>query len=278
LGEDTKLTIAEVADLSGMPEAAIRDRLHERAARTNGVALALARQDGTPPAPADGRRGQEGEPNRDHEAGVRLTLELVEHVERQAAEIAQLRAAAGDKESLTEELVGLRIERDDLQSQLETARAEIESLRSHMASLRGRHERRLAIESELVRTQADLEATRAQLAEAATTWRDWLGKPSMPAFLKDRRARAQETRQKAVETELAEARGEVQKAHRRIAELEQRDTSRTKLEQDLAVAQAEVEAARARIAELTPERRGWRGLLRNGAGGRAIGERTNGSD
>jgi chromosome segregation ATPase len=276
LGEETKLTIAEVADLSGLSETAIRDRLHERAARTNGVALALARQDGAPPAPADARRGQEEEPNRDHEAGVRLTLELVEHVERQAAEIAQLRAAAGDTESLSQELVGLRVERDDLHSQLEEARAEIESLRSHMGSLRGRHERRLAVESELVQAKADLEATRAQLAEATTTWRDWL--PRTPHFLKDRRARAQEARQTTFETELAEARAELQKAHRRIAELEQRDESRAKLQQDLAAAQAEVEAARARIAELTPERRGWRALLRNGSGGRNAGPRSNGSD
>lgn len=262
MGEESKLTIAEAAELSGVSEAAIRDRLHERAARTNGVALALTRQDQGPPSPA-GRLGPEQEPDPEHEPGVRLTLELVEHLERQAAEIAELRAAAASAESLSQELGAQQVEREELETELEAARSEIRSLKSHMAGLRGRQERRLMIENELVRTQADLEATKAQLAEVSTTWRDWFRWARMPDSLTPGRARTDEKRQSAMESELAEARRELQDARRRIAELEQREQSAAKLEEDLAAAQAELEAARARITELARGRRAWRGLLRH---------------
>jgi DNA repair exonuclease SbcCD ATPase subunit len=257
-GEERKLTVSQAAALTGMSEATLRDRLAELAATSNGGPHSVARGAELEPV----SRSEVAETTESHHSGERnnLTLSLVARLEAQASEITRLAAAASKAESLAQELSVERQERAKLQDELEEAESELQSLRSHLGGLEARHHHRLGLETELVRAQAELAATKAQLAEARTTWRDVLVSSLPFRRAESERPNDGDKRQReALEAELGEVREDLEKAQRRIAELEERDTQRAALQEQLATAQRELQDARARLME-SASGRSWRGL------------------
>jgi chromosome segregation ATPase len=257
-GEEHKLTVSEAAVLSGMSEATLRDRLAELAAESNGGPHAVARGAELERVPRSGV-GERAESHQSGE-GNHLALSLVARLEAQATEITRLAAIASKAESLAQELSADRQERGELQDELEEARSELQSLRSHVGGLEARHHHRLGLETDLVRAQAELAATKAQLAEAQTTWRDVLS--SRLPFRRAERERPNDgdkRQREALEAELVEVRGTLEGAQRRISELEARDTERAALQERVAIAQRELQEARERIRESSSDR-SWRGL------------------
>ena len=249
-GEEHKLTVAQAAVLTGVSEATLRDRLDELAATANGGAPAfpLGRAELEPVAPSEVAQRTDT-----HEFRARddLTLKLVAHLEAQAAEISRLTAMADQAEALSEDLSSERQEREELQDALEGARSELQALKSHIGGLKARHHHRLDLETELVRTQAELAAAKAQLAEARTTWRDLF---TRKLNLRERRSEKEEKLRERPSAELVEGREALEKAQRRIAELEELDAAH---KERLAIAQRELQTAHARIAELASPRSWW---------------------
>ena len=258
-GEEHKLTVAQAAVLTGVSEATLRDRLDELAATANGgpPALSRGRAELEPVAPSEVAQRTDT-----HQFRARddLTLKLVAHLEAQAAEISRLTAMASQAEALSEELSAERQEREELQDALEGARSELQALKSHIGGLKARHHHRLDLETELVRTQAELSATKAQLTEAHPIWRNVFA--SKFPLRRSRRELANERekgQRDALEAELVEVRGALERAQRRIAELQDADTQRAALHEQLAIAQRELQDARARTRE-SASGRSWRGL------------------
>ena len=257
-GQEHQLTVSQAAVLTGISEATLRDRLEAVAAKSNGGPHAVARGAELEPVP----RSEVAETTESSQRGERnnLTLSLVARLEAQASEIARLAAVASKAESLAQELSAERQERAELQDELEEARSELQSLRSHIGGLEARHHHRLGLETELVRAQAELAATKGQLAEAQTTWRDVFRSRLPFRQAESERPNDDLKRQReALEAELVEVREDLGKAQRRIAELEERDTQRAALQEQLAIAQRELQDARARMRAST-SRRSWRGL------------------
>jgi chromosome segregation ATPase len=257
-GEEPRLTVSQVADLIGVSRAELRERL-DSADRANGgrPGLPRGRAQLELASPAEVAARTES-----HQPGqsANLTLDLVARLEAQATEISRLTAIANKAESLAGAFSAEREEREAIEAELEEARSELRSLKSHLAGLHARHHHRLGLETELVRTQAELAAAKAQLAEAQTTWRDLVSpKLKFRVSRREQRDEAEKERRVALEAELAEARGGLQRAQRRIAELEAREAARASLGQRLAVAQRELREAQAQIREL-PRRRRRRAL------------------
>jgi chromosome segregation ATPase len=252
--EDPKLTVSQAADLTGVSEAELRDRLRQLYPKANGG----------PPALPSGRAELEPVSSREvaeptyPEPGPKrdLTLDLVARLERQAAELAQLTTLANRAESLAQALSAEREDREALEGELEEARSELRSLKSHIGGLEARRHRRLGLETELVRTQAELAATKAQLAETQTTWRDALSqKLKVGQSRRGGRSDEGKRQREALEADLVEVREALERAQQRIAELEERDAERASLQQQLAVAQRELRDAQAQIRELAGRRR-----------------------
>ena len=257
-GEEHQLTVAQAAVLTGISEATLRDRLAALAVKSNGGTQAVARGAELEPVP----RSEVADTTESSQTGERnnLALSLVARLEAQAAEISRLTAVADRAEALSEAVSAERGEREALQDELEEARCELESLRSHVGGLEARHHHRLGLETELVRAQAELAATKGQLAEAQTTWRDvFLSRLPFRQAESERPNDDLKRQREALEAELVEVREDLEKAQRRIAELEERDTQRAALQEQLAIAQRELQNARARMREST-SRRSWRGL------------------
>jgi predicted nucleic acid-binding Zn-ribbon protein len=257
-GEERTLTVSEAAALTGMSEATLRDRLAELAAKANGGPHAVARGAELERVP----RSEVAESADSHQSGEQnnLTLSLVARLEAQASEITRLAAIANKAESLAQELSAERQERAELEGELEEARSELQSLRSHIGGLEARHHHRLGLETELVRAQAELAATRAQLAEARTTWRDVLvSRLPFRRSMGGQPSRGEKRQREALEAELGEVREDLEKAQRRIAELEERDAQRAALQEQVATAQRELQDARAHLTE-PASGPSWRGL------------------
>ena len=258
-GQEHQLTVSQAAVLTGISEATLRERLAELAAKANGGTHAVARGAELEPVP----RSEAAETTKSPQSGERnnLALSLVARLEAQASEITRLAAVASKAESLAQELSAERQERAELQDELEDAKSELESLRSHVGGLEARHHHRLGLETELVRAQAELAATKGQLAEAQTTWRDvFLSRLPFRQAESERPNDDLKRQREALEAELVEVREDLEKAQRRIAELEERDTQRAALQEQLAIAQRELQEARARMREAA-SRRSWRGLF-----------------
>jgi chromosome segregation ATPase len=154
-GEEEKLTVAQAAVLTGISEATLRDRLDELAATANGGPPALAPGAELEPV-SRSEVAERAETHPQFDERNNLALSLVARLEAQATEITRLAAIASKAESLAQELSAERQDRAELQDELEEARSELKSLRSHIGGLEARHHHRLGLETELVRTQAEL--------------------------------------------------------------------------------------------------------------------------
>ena len=258
-GEERTLTVSQAAVLTGMSEATLRDRLAELAAESNGGPHAVARGAELERVPRS-EVAESAETHHQFDERNNLALSLVARLEAQATEITRLAAIASKAESLAQELSAERQDRAELQDELEEARSELKSLRSHIGGLEARHHHRLGLETELVRAQAELAATKAQLAEARTTWRDVLGsRLPFRRSMGEQPSEGEKRQREALEAELGEVREDLERAQRSIAELEERDTQRAALQEQLGIAQRELQEARARMRKSASRRR-WRGL------------------
>jgi chromosome segregation ATPase len=244
--EDRALTLAEAAALTGVSEATLRHRLAQLAVRANG---------GPPPAASLGAELERiarsevtafRQSSQAGQQGIDLALDLVARLEAQAVEISRLSALASKGEALDHALAAEREERERLQGELREADSELQSLKSRLGGVQARQLMRGGLETELVRTQAELAAAKAQLADAQTSWRSVLSRK-----LKQRREQGgEDKRRDALSAELGEAREALETAQRRIAELEQSDAERVVLQDKLAAAQRDLANAEERIAEL----------------------------
>jgi chromosome segregation ATPase len=246
--EDRALTLAEAAALTGVSEATLRHRLAQLAVRANG---------GPPPAASLGAELERiarsevtafRQSSQAGQQGIDLALDLVARLEAQAVEISRLSALASKGEALDHALAAEREERERLQGELREADSELQSLKSRLGGVQARQLMRGGLETELVRTQAELAAAKAQLADAQTSWRSVLSRK-----LKQRREQGgedEDKRRDALSAELGEVREALETAQRRIAELEQSDAERVVLQDKLAAAQRDLANAEERIAEL----------------------------
>jgi chromosome segregation protein len=248
-GEDTELTLAEAAALTGLSEETLRHRLAQLATRANG---------GPPPGTSTGAelepigRSEVTVSGKSSQQQIDLALDLVARLEAQAVEISRLSAMASKAEALDQALAAEREERERLDAELEEARSELRSLKSRLGGLQARQHVHGGLETELVRTQAELAAAKARLADTQASWRSLFSEKLKQQ--RERRRDDEDKRREALSRELDEVREALETAQRRIAELEERDAERVALQERLAIAQRDLGEARERVAELAQSR------------------------